>query len=97
MTDQHQFSSPKNKKTHRFNGQSDRTDDNESQKQNPPPPSGVDIIALVRSLQRTAGKADCFRTGNADCDIVDCDWRTYCLETPADRNLDNRRRKRKSD
>lgn len=39
----------------------------------------VDIIAMVRSLQRTAGTADCFRRGNADCDNIDCDWRTYCL------------------
>ena len=85
MTDRYQSASPKNQKLHRFNGQSDRTDENESLKRKAPT-AGVDIIALVRSLQRTAGKADCFRTGNADCDIVDCDWRTYCLEAPADGN-----------
>jgi len=28
--------------------------------------------------------ADCFRQGNADCDIIDCDWRTYCLGSPTD-------------
>lgn len=44
-----------------------------------PNKSYVDIIALVRSLQRTAGQVDCFRSGNADCDIVNCDWRAYCL------------------
>jgi hypothetical protein len=43
------------------------------------PTDQVDIIALVRSLQRTAGITDCFRRGNADCDSIDCDWRTYCL------------------
>ena len=43
----------------------------------------VDIIALVRSLQRTAGRTDCFRMGNVDCDIIDCDWRSYCLGKPA--------------
>lgn len=49
------------------------------------PPNGrVDVIAMVRSLQRTAGLADCFRKGNADCDDIDCDWRIYCLETSAD-------------
>lgn len=42
----------------------------------------VDIIALVRSLQRTAGVTDCFRMGNADCDVIDCDWRSYCLGKP---------------
>jgi hypothetical protein len=39
----------------------------------------VDIIALVRSLQRAAGMADCFRIGIVDCDVTDCDWRAYCL------------------
>lgn len=39
----------------------------------------VDIIAMVRSLQRAAGAMDCFRSGNADCDMTDCEWRTYCL------------------
>jgi hypothetical protein len=43
----------------------------------------VDIIALVRSLQRTAGMTDCFRMGNEDCDVIDCDWRSYCLGKPA--------------
>ena len=43
----------------------------------------VDIIALVRSLQRTAGMADCFRMGNVDCDVIDCHWRSYCLGKPA--------------
>lgn len=42
----------------------------------------VDIIALVRSLQRTAGMTDCFRMGNVDCDVIDCDWRSYCLGNP---------------
>jgi hypothetical protein len=41
-----------------------------------------DIIALVRSLQRTAGKRDCFKSGHADCDVMDCDWRAYCLAPP---------------
>lgn len=44
----------------------------------------VDIIAMVRSLQRAAGVADCFRMGNADCDVVDCEWRTYCLGPSSD-------------
>jgi len=39
----------------------------------------VDIIAMVRSLQRTAGLTDCFRRGRADCDDIHCHWRSYCL------------------
>ncbi|MBC2713484.1 MAG: hypothetical protein HGJ94_21530 [Desulfosarcina sp.] len=54
--------------------------DNNEQKNRPA--GQVDIIAMVRSLQRTAGKTDCFRKGNVDCDNIDCDWRTYCLGTP---------------
>ena len=46
------------------------------------PGEAVDITAMVRSLQRTAGMTDCFRMGNLDCDSTDCDWRTYCLESP---------------
>ena len=41
----------------------------------------VDIIAMVRSLQRSAGVADCFRKGRIDCDDVHCNWRCYCLGT----------------
>ena len=44
----------------------------------------VDIIAMVRSLQRAAGVADCFRMGIADCDVVECEWRTYCLGPSSD-------------
>ncbi|GAB6909205.1 hypothetical protein JCM12296A_50460 [Desulfosarcina cetonica] len=42
----------------------------------------VDVVALVRSLQRTAGLNDCFRKGDSNCTIRDCAWRAYCLETP---------------
>lgn len=49
------------------------------------PAGQVDVTAMVRSLQRTAGMTDCFRKGNVDCDEIDCDWRVYCLDTPAER------------
>lgn len=39
----------------------------------------VDITAMIRSLQRTEGLADCFRRGIADCDQLECAWRQYCL------------------
>lgn len=39
----------------------------------------VDITAMIRSLQRTEGSADCFRRGLADCDQLGCAWRQYCL------------------
>ena len=40
----------------------------------------VDITAMIRSLQRTEGHTDCFRSGLADCDQLECAWRQYCLE-----------------
>jgi len=39
----------------------------------------VDIVAMVRSLQRTAGLTDCFRRGRSDCDDIQCRWRSHCL------------------
>ena len=42
----------------------------------------VDITAMIRSLQRTEGFADCFRTGLSDCDQIECAWRRYCLQSP---------------
>jgi hypothetical protein len=96
MIDQHRSSPLRNQGGHQSSKKSDRKRENTRQKENSP--SGhVDIIALVRSLQRTAGMTDCFRTGNADCDITDCDWRIYCLSTPADRNADPERSKSNSD
>ena len=40
----------------------------------------LDITALIRSIQRAEGQADCFRKGMIDCDQVDCKWRSFCLE-----------------
>jgi hypothetical protein len=96
MMGRHQPAPPKNQESHRFKRQSERTAENNRLKQNSPP-GRVDIIALVRSLQRTAGRTDCFRRGNVDCDMIDCDWRTYCLGTPPDRDPDTRRPKQNSD
>ena len=39
----------------------------------------VDIVALIRSVQRAEGNFDCFRRGQGYCDRHDCLWRKYCL------------------
>ena len=39
----------------------------------------VDVTAMIRSLQRTEGVADCFRRGLTECELPDCAWRKYCL------------------
>lgn len=81
--DQYRSSVPENQKPFRSGNNSNQTAKNDIEKKLHFK-GQVDIIAMVRSLQRTAGVADCFKMGNADCDIIDCDWRTYCLSTPAD-------------
>lgn len=93
MIDQHRSSVPENQKPYRSSSKSDMTpwDDNEKKNRTK---GQVDIIAMIRSLQRTAGLTDCFRRGNADCDIIDCDWRSYCLGTPADQEKNGKGPKR---
>jgi hypothetical protein len=39
----------------------------------------LDVTALIRSLQRSEGKIDCFRMGMTDCTHKECPWREYCL------------------
>jgi hypothetical protein len=39
----------------------------------------LDIITLIRSIQRSEGNPDCFLKGNAACDQLNCAWRPYCL------------------
>lgn len=38
----------------------------------------LDIITLIRSIQRSEGNSDCFLKGNSDCDQLNCAWRPYC-------------------
>jgi hypothetical protein len=42
----------------------------------------LDITALIRSIQRAEGHADCFQKGIIDCDQIDCKWRSFCLKEP---------------
>jgi hypothetical protein len=42
----------------------------------------LDVIELIRSIQRTEGNPDCFRRAKGYCDQLGCAWRLYCLEKP---------------
>jgi len=42
----------------------------------------LDMTALIRSIQRAEGHADCFQKGIIDCDQIDCKWRSFCLKEP---------------
>ncbi len=89
MIDQYRSSLPENQDPYGSNNPSEKT--SRDRGVNKKRPAGhVDITAMVRSLQRTAGTTDCFRMGNADCDILDCDWRTFCLGKPADQKKNGR-------
>lgn len=40
----------------------------------------VDIVRLIRSIQREQRQSECFCTGQVDCDEIRCPWREYCLD-----------------
>ena len=42
----------------------------------------VDLVNLIRSIQRAEGNIDCYRTGRQQCDRMSCVWRVHCLKEP---------------
>jgi len=42
----------------------------------------VDLVNLVRSIQRAEGNIDCYRSGWQQCDRMSCAWRDHCLKEP---------------
>jgi len=42
----------------------------------------VDLVNLVRSIQRTENNIDCYRRGRQQCDQMRCVWRDHCLKAP---------------
>lgn len=47
-----------------------------------PKPDYVDIVKLIRSIQRAEGNIDCYRRGETRCRRMECDWRDHCLMVP---------------
>jgi len=45
-------------------------------------PDYVDLVNLVRSIQRAEGNIDCYRRGWQQCDRMSCFWRHHCLKAP---------------
>ena len=43
-------------------------------------PDYVDLVNLIRSIQRAEGNIDCYRRGRQQCDRMNCAWRGHCLE-----------------
>ena len=41
----------------------------------------VDVIRLIRSIQKKEGEEPCFMTEKRfSCKKIDCKWRKYCLK-----------------
>ena len=45
-------------------------------------PDYVDLVNLVRSIQRAESNIDCYRRGRQQCDQMGCAWRDHCLKEP---------------
>ena len=45
-------------------------------------PDYVDLVNVVRSIQRAESNIDCYRSGRQQCDRMNCVWRDHCLKTP---------------
>ena len=45
-------------------------------------PNYVDLVNLIRSIQRAEGNIDCYRRERQQCDRRSCAWRAYCLKEP---------------
>jgi hypothetical protein len=45
-------------------------------------PNYVDLVNLVRSIQRAEGNIDCYRRSLESCNRMDCAWRDHCLKEP---------------
>jgi hypothetical protein len=54
----------------------------------------LDRVVLIRSIQRAEGNPDCYRSGQVDCDQLDCVWRKYCLEKPREHQSKRHKHKR---
>mgnify|MGYP003566054706 CR=1 FL=1 len=42
----------------------------------------VDLVKLIRSIQRTEENIDCYRRGLESCNRMDCVWRDHFLKEP---------------
>ncbi|MBA4392806.1 MAG: hypothetical protein C0407_04550 [Desulfobacca sp.] len=40
----------------------------------------LNVVSLIRSIQKAEGRTDCFSRNPENCEQKDCAWRSYCLE-----------------
>lgn len=39
----------------------------------------LDVVTLIRSIQRAEGTPDCYRREAGECERLDCVWRNHCI------------------
>ena len=49
-------------------------------------PDYVDLVNLVRSIQRAEGNIDCYGKGWQQCERTNCAWRDHCLMAPGEKS-----------
>ena len=52
-------------------------------------PNCVDLVNLIRSIQRAEGNIDCYRRGLWSCNRTDCVWRDHCLMVPGGKSTNH--------
>jgi hypothetical protein len=43
-------------------------------------PDYVDLVKLIRSIQRAEGNIDCYGRQRQPCDQLNCAWRDHCFK-----------------
>ena len=49
-------------------------------------PNYVDLVKLIRSIQRAEGNIDCYGNGWQQCERTNCAWRDHCLMAPGEQS-----------
>jgi hypothetical protein len=57
----------------------------------------LDVINLIRSIQKAEGRTNCFARNPETCEQTDCTWRSYCLDMTPGSNKPGQPAKKKED
>jgi len=49
-------------------------------------PNYVDLVKLIRSIQRAEGNIDCYGRSRLQCERMNCAWRDHCLMAPGEQS-----------
>lgn len=57
----------------------------------------LNVVSLIRSIQKAEGRKDCFAQNPETCEQTECTWRTYCLDMTSGSNNLGQPTKKKED